>query len=47
MLVAVEVDGEVVEMLARLGWLERRDVHERGEIGDAIGRMIADAAKRG
>ena len=46
MTVMIEIDGAVVDMLARLRWLERRDVHERAEIARAIAAMIADAARR-
>ena len=46
MTVIIEIDGAVVDMLARLRWLERRGVHERAEIARAIAAMIAAAARR-
>jgi hypothetical protein len=44
--VPVEVDGEAVAFLCRLGWLLPRDAHTPDEIGVAIGRLLADAARR-
>jgi hypothetical protein len=43
-IVQVEVDGPLVELLTRLGWLPEADVHDRAEIGAAIAALLRDAA---
>jgi hypothetical protein len=40
----VEYDGEVLNMLVRLGWLGEHEVGDPKEIGRAIGAMVKDAA---
>jgi len=32
--------------LVRLGWLTESEVADRGAVGSAISRMLADAARR-
>jgi hypothetical protein len=40
----IEVDGAMISWLERLRWLQRREIHRRAEIADAIRRLLADAA---
>ena len=42
----VEYSAEVVDRLVRLGWLTESEVADRGAVGWAISRMLADAARR-
>lgn len=47
--VAVEIDGldgDVVAMLTATGWLKQAERDDRKKIATAIGKMIAEAAKR-
>jgi hypothetical protein len=41
----VEIDGAVISWLEELHWLTRRESHGRAEIGDAIRRLLHDAAE--
>jgi hypothetical protein len=43
--VAVEIDGNVVEMLRSTGWLDG-ECHDRKKIAKALSAMVAEAAKR-
>ena len=45
MAVTVEVGAELIDLMVRTGWLERRDVHTRDQIARALSAMVADAAK--
>jgi hypothetical protein len=44
--VAVDVGCNEVDMLVRLRWLPDQGVHDRDQIGAAIGRLLADSARR-
>jgi hypothetical protein len=41
----VQYDAAVVELLTATGWLDERDVGDRGAVGVAIARMLAASAK--
>lgn len=43
--VVVEIGADVVELLIASHWLDR-DCSDRAKIAAAIGRLLADAAKR-
>jgi hypothetical protein len=45
LVVPVEIEFSLVDMLARLRWMERRESYRRAEIARAIERMLADAAR--
>jgi hypothetical protein len=40
----VEIGEDVVGMLVRLKWITERDAADRGKVGDAVARMLRDAA---
>jgi hypothetical protein len=42
----VTVDGAVLDMLERLGWMQGRPVTDKRAVSDAIGELLADAARR-
>jgi hypothetical protein len=46
MTVAVEIDGDVIEMLINSHWLDAGECHDRRKIGMALAAMVAEAAKR-
>ena len=41
----VEVGGEVLDMLVRLGWLRDSECGSRREVAKAVAALLADAAK--
>jgi hypothetical protein len=45
MAVTVELGPEVLDMLIRAHWLEERHAGDRMAIGQAIARMLAEAAR--
>ena len=44
--VTVRVDGAVINWLIYTRWLDERDAADRARIGDAIGAMLTDSARR-
>ena len=44
--VAVEIGGEIVEMLTATGWLKTGESDDRKKIAMAIAAMLSEAAKR-
>jgi hypothetical protein len=46
MSLSVELGAAEIDFLVRTRWLADRDVHARDEVGAAIARMLADAARR-
>jgi hypothetical protein len=40
----VEIGGEVLDMLVRLGWLQDGEALDRQQVNRAISAMLADAA---
>jgi hypothetical protein len=46
LVVRVEVGGEILELLVRLQWLTESDAGDRRLVGLAIGRLLADSARR-
>jgi hypothetical protein len=42
----VEVDADIVDLLVRLRWLDDRRAGDRNAVGQAISRMLVDAARR-
>jgi hypothetical protein len=45
MVVPIEIDGELIDWLIAVRWLEPAKADDRREIGAAIRRMLADAAR--
>jgi hypothetical protein len=46
MVVPVEIDGDVLGMLIKTGWLAERAAGDRGAVARALGRMLTDASAR-
>ncbi|UGX93378.1 hypothetical protein G6321_00048585 [Bradyrhizobium barranii subsp. barranii] len=42
----VEIDDDVVELLAATGWLKQAEREDHKKIAKALSAMVADAAKR-
>jgi hypothetical protein len=41
---AVELDGEVLDMLVRFGWVLEAEIGNRHKVARAVAAMLADAA---
>jgi len=42
----LELDGEGLDWLVRLGWLDEASASDRSAVGAAVSRMLSDAARR-
>jgi hypothetical protein len=43
--VSVEINSEIINWLARIGWLADREAHDPAEIGRAISALLAASAR--
>jgi hypothetical protein len=43
--VPVEIGGEILDLLCRTGWASDAELSDARAVGEALGRMLADAAR--
>jgi len=44
MVVPVEIDGQVLDLLIKMGWVTEADAGSREKVGQAIGQRLARSA---